>query len=1616
MRMQFDDIIDKYRSESYSERDKGTRFEELMARYFMTDPTYASVLEWTVTWSDFFGRKELGGKDTGIDLVAKTKTGEYWAIQCKCYAEDHRVSKGDMDTFISTSGRKFHDEDGEETAFSNRIVVATTDNWGENAIEGTTGQTIPVTIIGLTMLNEAPVVWEEIEEGVHGSKARKEKYRLRPHQQEAVDKAMEHYRTDDRGKMIMACGTGKTFTSLKVMEALLNERTNKEKQGCVLFLAPSIALVGQTLREWMANAEIGITPICVCSDPSVSKKRIENDDATERVEELGAPATTDAGRILFNYQKAPNTVVIFSTYQSIDAVIAAQKAGVPEFDLIVCDEAHRTTGVILSAEDESTFTKVHNNAIIKAKKRLYMTATPRLYGVKGKEDAQKASVVLCSMDDETLYGKEFYNISFGKAVELELLSDYKVLILTTPEKDVPKIVREHWKEDNGEIDVDVRCKIWGCLNALAKNVAYDETLKNTDPDPMRSSVIFCRTIAASKLISKAFNDMAGMPMSPRPLNVKHIDGKMRSMERERLMTWLKKDDNIECHALSNVRCLSEGVDVPALDSVIFMGSKSSLVDVVQSVGRVMRKAEGKKYGYIIIPIVIPESEDPEMALNNNDNYKIVWDVLRALRSHDERLDAEINTFNMRKNNSKGHIHLGHVYGPTNQDTDEDYLPFSTGQYSLDDFGGELMARLVLKVGDREYIENWARNVAKVMPTLIERLTKICQHEEHGYKGYKPAFNRYLKGLRFCVNDNVDEKTAIDMLAQQIVTKPIFERLFAKDGFAMQNSVSQTIDGMLQEIDAKKGLEDINEDLNDFYRSVEMTLSQIDTAEGKQKVITELYEKFFKNAFPKDQSINGVVYTPQEIVDFIIHSAAEALNEEFGIDINDENVNILDPFTGTGTFIARLMETGIITKDNLERKYRSELFANEITLLAYYIATVNIENTFIRMSGKEEYIPFDNILLTDTFNIEHICEQKTEQTSLDERETFKKNKGRIRRENDTPITIIMGNPPYGATQKSANDNAKKRRYRQGIDLEIEKKYLDDSLFSDKKGNVNSVYDNYIRAFRWATDRIGNNDGIIAFVTPNGWLSGSAFEGFRKCIESEFSKICVFNLRGDATSQGEMRRKEGDGVFGDGSRTAISITMLVCKKDCEGKSTIHYIKTADYMKKNEKFDLLTSSHSFASLSKSHSMETLDPKPNGDWIIERNDAFQKLVPLAGDTHKKFENNIEKTIFAGYTRGVATSRDSWAYNYSKEQVVKTKERFIEGYNQQLESGVVDYTDYTVKWTTPVKSAFTKKVKMKLDADTITQSNYRPFVKQWFDCDYSLNEAPYQNPKLFPTSNTDNMLICVAGVGVKKDFSCLMTNKMTDLEIVGKSQCFPLYWYEDSSDVRVKNKQSSLFDEEPQVKRHDGVSDYALNLARSKYGPTVTKEDIFYYVYGYLHSPEYRKTFSDDLKLSLPKIDFVPDKNVFEDFVKAGRDLADLHLNYEDRDPPECVKLSGDMDIHSILVKEDICKVKKIKVYPDEHKVVYNEYITVENIPEEAFQYIVNGRSAIGWLADQYQYSVDKDSGIVNDPNEYAGGSYVLKLLLSIITVSVETVKIVNGLPKLNFNSDLTGEACSEN
>ncbi len=1595
--MPLQDVLSKYRTESRTERDKGARFEELIARYMMTDPVYSDQLEWVKLWIDFPGRTSMGGGDTGIDLVARTKGGEYWAIQCKCYEEGHYVSKADMDTFISTSGRTFL-ADGQEERFSFRLVFATTNNWSENAIESTVGQTIPVSIVKLSDLEAAQVDWDAIEEGEHGAKARSEIFELRPHQRKAFDAAMEHYKDHDRGKMIMACGTGKTFTSLRIAEAFMGE--NPTGGGLVLFLAPSISLVGQTLREWMRNKKLDITPICVCSDRTVNKRGKDDDDIEDGTEMLGMPSTTDPASILEQYNKADGHVAIFSTYQSIDAVIEAQVMGLGPLDLVICDEAHRTTGAIINGKEESGFTKAHSDKNLVARKRLYMTATPRLYGEKGKEDAKKASVVLCSMDDESIYGREFYHIKFGEAVEQELLSDYKVLILTATDASVPEALRRHLTNGSREVDADTDSKLWGCMNALAKNVAFDETLKNTDPAPMRSAVSFVRSIKVSKKVAERFNELSKSPLSPLRVTMDHIDGSMNAMTRANKLGWLKGDYE-GCHVLSNVRCLSEGVDVPALDAVMFLDSKGSLIDVVQSVGRVMRKAPGKRYGYIIIPIVIPECESPEAALDDNERYKMVWQVLRALRSHDDRLEAEINSFSIHQDPTKL-VHIT-VTPPVNPDSDVVYDPFRNGQFTIEDFGGTLLARLVLKVGDIEYIENWARKVAEIMPDLLASLRRLCQSDEHGTKQYKPAFKRYLKGLRQCVNDNVPESQAIDMLAQQIITKPIFERLFTEDGsFAMRNSVSGYIDRMLAEIDAKNGLRDIQDRLDEFYRSVEVTLKNIDTTEGKQKVITALYEKFFKNAFPKDQTVNGVVYTPQDIVDFIIRSCADVLKEEFGRNIGDEGVNVLDPFTGTGTFIARLMESGLISKEDLGYKYGHELFANEITLLAYYIATVNIENTFARISGSSVYTPFEHILLTDTFNIEQICSQLTEQKTLDPDEYFVKNKKRIREEHKTQFTIIMGNPPYGGRQKSNDDNAKKRRYESGIDARIRETYLDESLFEGKMNNTNSVYDNYVRAFRWATDRIGDEDGIIAFVTPNGWMTGSAFEGFRRCLEREFSKIYVFNLRGDQNSSNW--REEGEKVFGQGSKIGIAITLLVKHRGHKGKAAVFYKQVDDRMKRDAKLSMLRSDSSFQKLLTSKGLTTIKPKPNGDWLVQRNDSFQSLLPMAGETTKKFDKHRGESLFVGYSLGYATHRDPWSYNFSATALKNNMFGLIDEYNNQLKTGKMVVNPSKIKWTVPLESDFRAKKSLDCDNNKIIRASYRPFCTMFLYNEPRLIDRSYQMPRIYP-KGYDNLTICVSGIGVKKEFTSLMTKGPTDLEIVGKSQCFPLYWYEEREKSLDDPHQRTLFGfEEHETVRHDGISDWALFEARKRYGDLVTKEDVFYYIYGYLHSSDYRRAFADDLRLSLPRIGFVDAYEDFLAFSRAGRELSNLHLGYEDAPPCERVRIKGITSLENLLSRTELHKVTKMRLYPEERRLVYNEHVVIEDIPEEAFRYVVNGRTALGWLVDQYQHSVDKESGIVNDPNEYAGGTYVLRLVLSVITVSVETCRIVDSLPRLDF------------
>ena len=1620
---QFNQILHKYRTKSFSERDKGDRFERLIQAYLQTDPTYTNTLKYVWMWNEFPGKKDFGGKDTGIDLVALTFEGDYWAIQCKCFAEKATIDKKSVDSFLSTSSRTFKNDQLQSVTFEKRLWVSTTNNWGSNAEETIRNQSPPVTRINLTDLEQAPVNWENLEKGITGDLSRTTKKTLRQHQTDALNNTHNHFLENDRGKLIMACGTGKTFTSLRIAE---NETNGN---GLVLFLVPSIALLGQTLREWSADANEPIKPICICSDSRITRQRgNSNDDTDFSVVDLAFPASTDVKSVIKQFKAIDRTskkgmTVVFSTYQSIDVIANAQRHLLNEnnnnaiFDLIICDEAHRTTGVTLAGNDESAFVKVHDNDFLQANKRVYMTATPRLFSDDSKSKADMNDAEICSMDDETKYGKEMYRIGFGEAVEKGLLADYKVLVLTLSENDIPQAVQKMVANSENEINSDDASKLIGCLNALSKQVLGDNGLiKDVDPEPMKRAVAFCQNIKISKKITNTFNDTSDVyldSVEPKQreklvsVSSNHIDGSMNAPQRDELLGWLKSTsaDSNECRILTNVRCLSEGVDVPSLDSVLFLSARNSQVDVVQSVGRVMRKAPGKKYGYIIIPVVVPSDVEPSKALDDNDRFRVVWSVLNALRAHDDRFNATINKIDLNKKKPDNILVGGVTHGIDGID-DSDSTKATREinnqlQMQFEQLQSVVYAKMVQKVGDRVYWERWAKDVAKIAENQIDRINNLINREPK----YKKAFNKFLKGLQKNINPSISESQAVEMLSQHIITKPVFEALFEGYSFVKNNAISTSMQTMLDVLE-DQALDKDAETLDKFYQSVKKRAEGIDNAEGKQRIIIELYDKFFKTAFPKMVEQLGIVYTPVEVVDFIIHSVNDVLQKAFNRSISDENIHILDPFTGTGTFITRLLQSGLIKKEDLQRKYTKELHANEIVLLAYYIAAVNIENAFHDQIEQEEseYTPFDGMVLTDTFQL-----GETNESEKLFSEMFPQNSKRVQAQQKAPLRVIMGNPPYSIGQKDENDNAQNQEYLR-LDNKIAETYVANSNTTMNK----ALYDAYIKAFRWSTDRLDpKNGGVIAYISNGSWLDGAATSGFRKTIENEFSSIYVFDLRGNQRTSGELSRKEGGKIFGSGSRTPITITLLIKQPDNAEKANIYYHDIGDYLSREEKLKIISDFNSIENIK----WKTLKPNKHGDWINQRNDLFGTFIEISSKTKKK------ELFFNYLSNGLVTNRDAWVYNFSKEAIKDKMTSFIDFYNEQRE-GFIDYANtqssnskikvedfidtnpQKISWTRALKSSLKGNHHRVFVEDNLAVGMYRPFSKHNIYFDKYFNECVYQQPKLFPNNELDNLVIVTTGTGAKKPFSVLMTNAIPDLQTFANSQCFPLYYYEEKEQV-----QGSLFDaaSESNHIRRDGISDFIWERAKKQYGKSVTKVDIFYYVYGILHSPDYRETFVNDLKKMLPRIPLVDKPKDFKAFSDAGRKLAELHINYESVEAFNGVEVQMPEDKLQMDAYE-FYNVTKLRFPKKDQKetIIYNSRIKLNNIPEKAYQYVINGKSAIDWIMDRYQVKIDKKSGIKNDPNDWSkeveNPSYILDLILSIINVSIQTVDIVESLPKLEF------------
>lgn len=1553
----------------------------------MHDKIYAPKFSDIWLWSQWPGNN--GMPDTGIDIVAKFRENDsYCAVQCKFRQDDSAISKGEIDSFMSLSSKSI---------YSQRILFALTDDFNDKAKDTLTDQNPPVKIITLQDLANSSIKWEEFSfENLNHVKYKVKT--LLPHQITAVNDVLNGLARHDRGKLIMACGTGKTFTSLKIAEKYAGRGSN------ILVLVPSISLLNQSITSWNYDHDenLPLISLPVCSDSTAG---YEPEDL--KPEDLTIKPTTNAANLIHQWQNAKgksySMCVVFSTYQSLNVIHDAQAKGFPMFDLVICDEAHRTAGIKKEGKKESqeskrdsSFRLIHENSFIHARKRLYMTATPKIFGETAKIKAVETESPLYSMDDEKIFGPELYRFSFSDAIEAEQLSDYKVIVFTfnfNPEDKTRRII-----DDKHSYSISDTAKIIGIRKALAKELdPADKTSMEDDLEPMKSAVVFTNTINESETFRDAFRIVTQEEDSLFERKIEcgteHIDGSDSVSVRAKSLQWLNNVPENSCHILSNARCLSEGVDVPALDAVVFFRPKQSEIDIVQSVGRVMRKAEGKKFGYVIVPIAVRPGVRPEEELEKNKEYQAVWKILKALRSHDNTFQSVVIN-ELRFNGHSKKI----VFVPPSNDPD-DY----NRQIDIDfsEWEKAITAKIVEKCGDREYWDKWTADLRSIAEEIERNIRNALTHSDTAY-----AFGLFIEALRKNINNQLTDDNVIDMLTQHMITERVFNAFFSR--FSQLNPVSQAMNNMINAL-KKYSVDERLRELQNFYRHVYISAQQAVTSEQRQKFMIHLYEDFFKKALPKTAEKFGIVYTSPEIVNFILKSTDWALREKlaFNDGLSSPDVRILDPFSGTGTFIAQLITSDLISRDDIGNEYHERIFANEILPLAYYISAVNIESAYMERakSSGVSYVSFQGMALTDTF-------MQDNQHTISIPPLFHENGMRIYLQEERNINVIIGNPPYSVGQKNANDNNQNTKY-DHMKARINDSYAKLSTATNK----NSLYDSYILAFRWASDRLKNQSGVICFVTNGSFIDSNSADGMRKCLRNEFTYIYIYNLRGNANTSGERRRNEGDGIFGEkgeGSKCPAAITLLVRDINRPDVHEIYYYECGDCMKRDQKLDELVRRESFGAMMSSGIMREIIPNDFGDWVKVRGELFGSFMRLGN----KKERNESAVFDSRYSAGVKTNRDTWCYNFSRESLCRNMAMMIDVYNSERErwqshKGEVKIEDFVtndpakISWTDTLYRRAERNEAIAFRDEAVRVSMYRPYVKEYTYFSHAMNERVYQMPSIFPETDSENLVICIPGIGNKKVFSVLMTDTLPSLSVEDASQCFPLYWYE--------REESELFG--GGLVRHDGISDEFLREFRTRYDDgTITKRDIFFYIYGVLSSREYAARFGTDASMMLARVPFVNDSERFYAFMNAGYELAMLHVNYESVDEwpvtyegdRSCVRIQKMRIITRDSARESVRDSARDDVRDYERVIRVNDSLVMSGIPSEAWRYVVNGRSALEWIVERYCDSTDKDSGIRNDCNmwgiEHGNESYVLNLIARVVRVSVESVRIIEGMPEFGL------------
>ena len=1647
-------------TEKRKRRNKGTTFEKAIKIYLTEEPIqaeyFSKVLKWR-EWVDYYYNKH--GKfpypskheDIGVDLVAIKKDGTYAAIQCKFRNFGKKLYKSDLDSFFTTAN-----SDSGKIYFSEKIIIDTALSHSVH-LQNVIADNHNCKTINLAKINESKIDWAKWFETDKLVLKEKLTTKDRPYQEEAINAVVNGFNSVDeegnlitRGKLIMACGTGKTFVALKITEQLI------QNQGLVLFLVPSLALIDQTVKTWTHNATTPTKKIVVCSASDTAQKYDpEEDNLMTPASDLYVPLTSEPTEIAksANAWSKEQVVVIFSTYHSLKQIKAAQQEyELPEFDLIICDEAHRTSTNPDPKKKGSFFTAIHKNSNISGKKRLYMTATPKIYVEQAKNDAEKLDVALFSMDDPKWFGKKFYEYSFAKAIRKGQLTDYRIVLATFDLDDYKKVtesltnnikIKKYLSTKENQKEKQLREEDFYKLIAVYKQfckigATNDQYTSINDPNFMKKVMGFISSVKLSEDVRDWFPQIVHEYQKDAPdneknslinLKVDHISGKTPSAERANILNELDNITDNTCKMITNVNCLSEGVDVPSLDGVVFLQPRQSQINIIQCIGRVLRTSPGKKWGYILIPIFVPPGRKPEDVLNENKEYKRITRVINALRSIDDDFNDEIQNLGL---NPEGKIPKKIIGIGSNSDKDinnDNVAQNKTLNLKWDeDFSKAIKAVVIRQTVDSDHWEDWVDDVATKAKKNRGKIKSLINNKPD----VKDKFNQLKVEMQNNIHTSIKSDDVVDMVNQHFITEPIFNALFENSGALTNNVIANSLNEFISKLKTH-GIT-LNDDsaYQDFYNAIKRNVSSTSKdPEARQKLLHKIYENFFTKAFPRDVAKLGLVYTPTEVINFMLHSVDYLLQTELNTKLENDNVSIIDPFTGTGSYLTQLINATklngeyLISNEKLKHKYQHEIFANEIMLLPYYIASVNIAHAFYTRTN--EHIPFNGICLTDTFAAyeDTYKHEKNEYYSkiLNSNllaKSLTSNYNRLQAQKSAQIKVIIGNPPYSAGSDANQDNTNETY--KNLEAAIKNTYNNLSLAQNQKSLRNS----YIKAIKWAELRLQDVDqGIIAFITPNGFLEAVACDGMRQDLSAKFASIYIFDCKGDQNKDKAGNKDQGGRIF-TGVQVGASMTFFVKNKFADKQGQIYYYTFPKVLKTTDKLEQIKQLNSFKSIASRFNHSEIDA--NHDWINQDKTNFTKqayFLPLRQKTIGSKGKGTYKELFTHFifnysSCGVQGTGIYRCSNFSKTALADNIQKAIDYYNQKREAYQTyrhnggkktvrkwldkDNESKKFQWSDSLRNNLNQNHSIKYHPENIISVLMRPFSIMQFYFDDYLNISRFKLPYIF--KEQDQVLgMMISSQNNSACLSILAVNKIMDVSFINSGVYFPLSFKRDNQDTELiqNNKNKTV----------EVINDNTIALFQySNY--LVTKEMLFYYIYGIFNQKAYSLTFKNAITKQLPRVPKVKDATTFKQFAAIGKQLANLHVNFEACPIWKTSAYDPNIDypVEDFIIGNIDKNGKKtggITISKDYTTITYNDKFILNDIPPQAWNYKLMNKSIIELFINKHKIKTDKTSGIIHDPNDYGkeigNPRYLLETLLRVINIALKTDELKEQLPNIDLN-----------